>query len=160
MTEHAHGIRFGKFSIGFLGVIALAALLTGAVAAANSPTRVTADPTTVAVASGSASPSATETGKNQAGEATEEPKATTLPTTAPTSAPSAPTSPVAGATCNPALDQAEDQAEDPDPGSGREERERDQGRGAFSGADDRHEPRTVGTAEVLGCGPGPQDRPG
>jgi len=109
MTERSHGLVLGKFTAGFIGLVAMAALVTGAVVAANAPSP------SVAVADATAAPTGTATGPATivAGdklEATEDPsfEASEHPSRAPKS--TASTKPAAS--CDPSLDAKEDLAED------------------------------------------------
>jgi hypothetical protein len=112
MTERIRGLGFGKFVAGFIGIMAMAALVTGAVAASNGPHGAVAltDPTGSAAATQPSDATATAIATAKLHE-TEEPSA--VESAEPTKAPkSEPTSVVApGASCNPSLDNAEDAAE-------------------------------------------------
>lgn len=109
MTERTHGLGFGKFVAGFIGIVAMAALVTGAVAASNAPSHagVPADPTDTASATDTAGATTTATATIVA---TESPSsgATSTPL-APTSGPTEEVKP--GASCNPSLDNKEDVSE-------------------------------------------------
>jgi hypothetical protein len=90
----------------FLGVVALAALVTGAVAAANNSAGAShQNQTVIADPTGSVSASASASIK-----ATDEPEKSEAPE--PTKAPAATGNPVAGPSCNPTADKVEDHAED------------------------------------------------
>jgi hypothetical protein len=106
MTERTHGLVLGKFTAGFIGLVAMAALVTGAVAAANvqSPS--------VAVADAPATPTATATQGAPGGpkvEITENPsfEASEHPSGGPESI----ARPKLAASCDPSLDAKEDLAE-------------------------------------------------
>jgi hypothetical protein len=121
MTERIHGLGIGKFVAGFLGIVAMAALITGAVAAASLPSGTAHHDRTVVAGDPTGSAGATSTleaTKPPKSEPTEEP--TTVPSGAPTKAPAAP---VAGATCDPNLDKVEDQAEAQAEGQGEDKSE-------------------------------------
>jgi hypothetical protein len=108
MTERTHGFVLGKFTAGFIGLVAMAALVTGAVAAAN------AHSPSVTVADATATPKVTtaeEASESPKVEITENPssEASEHPSDRPESGSSA--SPKPGASCNPSLDNKEDVAE-------------------------------------------------
>lgn len=110
MTERTHGLVLGRFTAGFIGLVAMAALVTGAVAAAN------AQSPSVTVADATATPTATATATATEGvpgvpkvEITENPsfEASEHPSGGPESARSA----KPAASCDPSLDAKEDLAE-------------------------------------------------
>jgi hypothetical protein len=105
MTERSHGLVLGKFSAGFIGLVAMAVLITGAVAAANAPSQrvLVADATSKPTAAGiSAAASALEASENPSAEASEHASGSPE-STAKAVKP--------GASCNPSLDNKEDAAE-------------------------------------------------
>ncbi len=105
MTQRIRGLGFGKYIVGFIGVVAMATLITGAVAASTAPSTPSHDQTT---------PNADPTGTAGA-TALATIKATEAPESAATLVPSngpAPTAiPKPGASCNPSLDNQEDVSE-------------------------------------------------
>ena len=106
MTERSHGLVLGKFTAGFIGLVAMAALVTGAVAAANtqSPSVTVADatatPTATAPEGAAASPKV-EITENPSLEASEHPSL----------GPESTASGKSAASCDPSLDAKEDLAE-------------------------------------------------
>jgi hypothetical protein len=118
MTERTHSMVLGRFAAGFIGVVAMAALVTGAVAAANTPSQAvvvadaTATPTPTPTPTATATATATETAEPTATlHATENPsfEASEHPSGGPESTSTATAKP--GASCNPSLDNKEDAAE-------------------------------------------------
>ena len=110
MTERSHGLVLGKFTAGFIGLVAMAALVTGAVAAANAPAPkvVVADAT--ASPRGAAPDKATaktaaglEITENPSAEASEHASGGPVSTARPSVKPAA--------SCDPSLDAKEDLAE-------------------------------------------------
>jgi hypothetical protein len=109
MTEQTHGLGFGRFVAGFIGIVAMAALVTGAVAASNGPSHaVVPDPTDTALATDMAGATNAATATIVA---TESPSsaASARSLMAPASSPTEEVKP--GASCNPSLDNKEDASE-------------------------------------------------
>jgi hypothetical protein len=107
MTDRTRGTGIGKLVVGFIGMLAMATIVTGAVAASSAPSRLAQGKP--AVATDPASTNAPTAHLSSAPRVKDTDKPSHAPTSAPTSAPT--TQPIAGATCDPALDKAEDQAE-------------------------------------------------
>jgi hypothetical protein len=105
MTERSHGLVLGKFSAGFIGLVAMAVLVTGAVAAANAPSA------SVLVADATSTPAATGTSTTtRIADASEDPsaEASEHASGGPESSAKAPKP---AASCDPSLDMKEDAAE-------------------------------------------------
>jgi cytoskeletal protein RodZ len=111
MTNRTNGLALGRFTAGFIGLVAMAALVTGAVAAANAPAALTvADATASATASAGESTGASSSATL---EATENPsiEASEHPSKAPESSAVASAEASAKVSCDPTLDLKEDAAE-------------------------------------------------
>ena len=113
MTEHIRRLGLGKLVVSLIGVVAMVAIVTGAVAASSGTTGPShkdatfapGDPTGSALAS--ATVKVTPSHETEGSEESEEP--TAARTAKPTS--SATSSATAGQTCDPNADKVEDQAE-------------------------------------------------
>ena len=107
MTERSHGFVLGRFAAGFIGLVAMAALVTGAVAAANAPGPkvVVADATAAATGAATGAADATAAAKL---DITENPSAEASEHAAGGSESSAKPSAKPAASCDPTLDIKED----------------------------------------------------
>ena len=108
MTERRHGLVLGKFTAGFVGLVAMAALVTGAVVAANAPSPSVAVADATAAPTGTTTNTATVIAANKL-EASQDPSFEASEHAS--SAPESTASRKPAASCDPSLDAKEDQAE-------------------------------------------------
>jgi hypothetical protein len=113
MTERTHGLALGRFTAGFIGLVAMAALVTGAVAGANAPSALVVADASASVSAPASADESAEASSSVALKATEDPsiEASEHPSKAPESSAVESAEASAKTSCDPTLDLKEDAAE-------------------------------------------------